>query len=140
VLFISLRGEATRYDAHPILGEPGRLAFVTAVDGRSALLARDRSDRMHVFDADRLVFRRVQGFERLRDAEEFRLHALGTGYLVVTENGIAALDRHGAERWRVAGVTSGWRVLAMLEEVVWLRDASGNVIGLDALTGQETGR
>jgi len=140
VVFISERGEARRYDAHPILREPGRLAAVTAADGRSALLARDRSDRWHVFDADRLVFRRVPGFERLRDAEEIGLHKLGAGYLVITENGIAALDRYGFERWRIDAVTAGWRVLAMVEEVVWLRDGSGNVIGLDARTGQESGR
>jgi len=139
VLFISERGEARRFDAHPILDEPGRLTHVTARDGRSALLARDRSDRLHVFDVERLVFRRVSGFERLRDAERLRLHTLGSGYLVISENGIAALDRQGIERWRLDGVTAGWRLLASVEGTVWLRDASGNVLGFDTVTGLEVG-
>lgn len=139
VLFISERGEARRFDAHPILDEPGRLAHATARDGRAVLLARDRSDRLHVFDADHLVFRRVSGFERLRDAERLRLHTLGSGFLVISENGIAALDRQGTERWRLDGVTAGWRLLVSVEGVVWLRDGSGNVLGFDAVTGLEVG-
>lgn len=140
VVFLPRRGSARRFDAHPIFEEPGRLARVARSDGRSALIARDASDRLYVFDAERQALRPVPGFTRLPRAEVLRLHAVSGGFLVVTENGIAALDETGNERWRIDDVTFGWRLLVDAGEVLWLCDGSGNVLGLDAVTGREAAR
>jgi hypothetical protein len=137
VVFVPLRGAARRLDAAGLLAEPGRLARVASDDGRTALLARHAAERLWVFDAERTALRPVPGFARLRRAEELHLHAVADGYLVITENGVAALDRRGRERWRIDEVTAGWRLLEAAPGVHWLRDGAGNVLGLDAATGEE---
>jgi len=138
LLFVPKRGEPRGFDAAPICDEPGGLARAVASDGRSALLGRHRSDHLYVFDAEAPALRPVPGFERLRGSEELRLHAIAGGYLVVCENGVAALDEFGRTRWRMDAVTFGWRLLAEADGVLWLSDASGNVLGIDATTGRET--
>jgi len=137
VVFVSNRGEARCFDAHPIVSEPGRLTRIAARDGRSALIARHTSDRLYHFDAGRLTLRSVQGFERLRRSEELSLHGIESGYLVISENGVAALDHSGQERWRIEEVTCGWRLEADAQDILWLRDTAGNVVGIDARTGRE---
>lgn len=139
VTFFSDTGAPKRFDAHPIFEDPGDLHHAAAADGRSLLLARHASDRLHLFDADLGVFRSVPGFERLRHSEEQKLHALSGGFLVITENGLAFLDTAGRLRWRMDEVTSGWRLLAEADGVLWVGDGVGNVIGLDAGTGFEVG-
>lgn len=137
LVFRSDGGRAHAFDAHPIFAEPGRFAHVAACDGRSLLIARHESDRLHLFDVERMVFRPVPGFERLRRAEELSLHALGGGYLVITENGVARVDASGRVRWRLDEVTHGWRLLAEADGAVWMRDAAGNVLAYAVETGHE---
>ena len=138
VVFEPGDGSPRCFDAHPIAREPGRLVRAAAPDGCSALLARHVSDRLYFFDAMRARLVAVPGFERLRCAEEMRLHVVAGGYLAITENGVACLDGRGRTRWRIEGVTHGYELLAEDGAVLWLRDGAGNVLGIEAATGRDT--
>lgn len=137
VLFHAEHGDVHDFERHPIFSDPGRFTHVAARDGRSAVIARDESDRLYVFDAERMLFRSVPGFDRLRHAEALDLHALEDGYLIVTENGVANIDSCGRTRWRIDAVTLGWRLLAAADGALWMRDASGDVFAYEAETGHE---
>ena len=137
LVFEARTGERTPFDDHPIFEEPGRLRHAVHPEGRSVLLAREAGDRLHLFDRARVAFRTLPCFERLRRSEATSLYADPGGFLVVTENGIAALDPDGAERWRIAQITHGWRLLDRARGCYWLEDSGGNIVAIDAATGAE---
>ncbi|MCH2186490.1 hypothetical protein MK280_11535 [Myxococcota bacterium] len=127
------------FEDHSIFRDAGSLIYAVAENGKSVLISRHAGDRLYFFDVDLLRFRTVPDFERLPKAESLAIHAVGEGYLVITENGLAMIDRAGEVSWRSTEVTNGWTFLFSRGDTLWLRDALGNVLGRDYLSGEEIG-
>ena len=127
------------FEDHSIFRDTGSLIYAVAESGKSAVLCRHAGDRLHFFDVDLLRFTTVPDFERLPKAESMGLHAIGDRYLAITENGLAMIDHAGRVSWRSAEVTHGWTFLFSRGGTLWLRDALGNVLGRDCLSGEDIG-
>ena len=127
------------FEDHSIFRDAGSLIYAVVESGKSVLLSRHAGDRLHFFDVDRSRFTTVPGFERLPKSESMALHAVGDGYLVITENGLAMIDRAGEVSWRSTEVTNGWTFLFSRGDTLWLKDALGNVLGRDYLSGEDIG-
>jgi hypothetical protein len=143
VVLVSAAGEQRRQAGHPLLGESrdGAGAPRTLLlEGRAAgLIGYLDADRIHFFDAEAGTLHAIPTVDRLPGTRELRLVATPTLMLVMTENGVVAIDHDGSERWRIDQVTYRWRFVGESEGVLWLSDTNDNLIGIDPATGEEAG-
>ena len=138
IVFERTSHDSLHFKNHSIFNDPGSLTYAAAADGRSVLLGRHASHRLHFFNVGLLQFETVQGFERLPRAESTVLHAIGAEYLAITENGLTLIGSAGQILWRSIEVTMGWQFLVALDETLWLKDGHGNILGLDRASGKES--
>lgn len=133
----SVSGEIALHADHPVFEDEGPFVHGAASDGGSALLGRRRASALYWFDLRSGETRTVPLPERLPRAEELAIHPAEAGFLVVTENGLLALDRRGRLGWQRDGVSFGARLVASTSRVYWIEDTGGDVVALDAATGAE---
>jgi len=143
VVFVSNGGEERRFAAHPLASgqsggsAEGELRFAIGASGDRILLGLHKGRLLHLFDVRERRFSVIETGERLRRVEEMELIASGDLFIVVTENGIAALAGDGGERWRIDQTTYGWQFVGEADGAVWLSDTNGNLIGFDCASGIE---
>ena len=61
----------------------------------------------------------------------------GDLFVVLTENGVLAIEPCGRERWRIERVSYAWHFALYEGGSVFLTDAAGNVLAFDAMSGEE---
>lgn len=138
LVFVALDGEIRRLEGSSLLrGEDGPLAFALGAAGHTVLLGRRRSDRLYLFDAAAGRLQPVALGERILGSEELRIAAAGDLFVVLTENGVLAIEPCGRERWRIERVSYAWHFALYEGGSVFLTDAAGNVLAFDAMSGEE---
>jgi hypothetical protein len=135
--FTSSDGEVVDYPGHDLLHGGTELVWSVAETGGSVLIAARRADSAYVFDARERRFRRIPTVERLPQAEELSLQTAGDLFVLLTENGVIALDAEGRECWRISQTTWGWQLIGSTASELCFSDTNGNVVTVDRTTGLE---
>jgi len=130
-------GEVVRFADHALLSEPGELR--SAVIAGRALVGRSAAGAVHLFDAQAATFRVLPIGERFPRVEQLQILGCDDLFLVLTENGVLAIDTDGEEHWRIAQVTYDWTYVGHDTSTLSLSDAHGNLLDFDIRTGRESG-
>jgi hypothetical protein len=136
ILFRSGSGRLLDFPDHPLLRQPGSLEVRPSRRGDAVLLARSAGDAVFLFDPALARFRALPIGDRIPGSQQLEIIALDELFLVITENGILAVDRRGRELWRIDEVTYCWHFEGAEQGCLWFSDASGNLLGYDARDGQ----
>jgi hypothetical protein len=130
-------GERRTHGRHPLLEAAGPIVHATLPGGEISLIARARGRDLFRVDAALRCETLPIELERIPRSECIALFAVDALFLVVTENGVLALDPDGRERWRIDETTAGWGFVGETDAALYFSDANGNLIPVDARTGAE---
>jgi hypothetical protein len=127
----------SRFDAHWLAADEGRLRGARHPHGDRVLLGRVRSDRLFLLRLPDAELAPIDLPERLAGAWQLAIVTSGDLFVALTESGVYAIEADGRERWHIAGTTYDWRYVGDQDGDVWLSDTNGNLIGFDAESGEE---
>jgi hypothetical protein len=143
VLLVSAAGERRRFTGTPLLEDcrdaQGRLHTLLDEAREVGLMGGPHADRIHFFDLRAGALYVIPTVERIVGSAELNLVLTKGLMLVMTENGVVAIDSSGQESWRISQTTYLWRFVADTDGLLWFADAHQNLIGIDRTCGEEAG-